>query len=241
MLPEFLPLSVAALVVALGAFVQTSIGFGMAIVAAPLLFSIDPAFVPAPMIIATLTNALFTCWHYRSSLVLGPLSAAMIARVPGSIVGAWLLLMVSIQVLAILIAVVIIAGIVLSALRVAIPFTRVNLALAGFCSGVMGTSTSIGGPPIALVMQGQGANRIRGNLSAFFIFSSLTSLAVLAPTARLDQKEWLLGLAMVLPAWLGSWGATKFNQGIPEAALRIATFALCGASVVLMLFQYLRN
>ncbi len=42
----------ATIVVATATLLQASIGFGVALVAAPLLYLIDPAFVPAPMIVA---------------------------------------------------------------------------------------------------------------------------------------------------------------------------------------------
>ena len=42
----------------LGSFVQSAIGFGLAVVAAPLLFFISPQYVPAPIVIVALFNSL---------------------------------------------------------------------------------------------------------------------------------------------------------------------------------------
>ena len=53
---EFVPmvLLLAALACFVGAYVQTAIGFGMAIVAAPILFYLDPTLVPGPLMVVLL-------------------------------------------------------------------------------------------------------------------------------------------------------------------------------------------
>ncbi len=40
---------IAMALIFVGSFVQTAIGFGLAIVAAPLLFLVSPEYVPAPI------------------------------------------------------------------------------------------------------------------------------------------------------------------------------------------------
>ena len=48
---------IAGLVIALGALVQGAVGYGMALVAAPLLALVDPRLVPVPLILLTSTCA----------------------------------------------------------------------------------------------------------------------------------------------------------------------------------------
>ncbi|MGH8964098.1 MAG: sulfite exporter TauE/SafE family protein, partial [Actinomycetes bacterium] len=48
----------AGLVVALGALVQGAVGYGMALVAAPLLALVNPALVPVPLILLTSVHAV---------------------------------------------------------------------------------------------------------------------------------------------------------------------------------------
>ena len=52
-----------------------------------------------------------------------------------------------------------------------------NLVAAGAVSGVMGTATSIGGAPMALIWQGHQGRRLRGTMSAFFMVGSAISVA----------------------------------------------------------------
>lgn len=229
----------AAIVVFFGAFVQTSIGFGLAIVSAPLLFYIDPKLVPVPVTMATLANVIFGSWHFRRHLSLRGLLPAAVARLPGSIVGAWLLLTVSVQTLAVFIAVIIVVGMGINFSRIRLPFNRFSLSVAGFLSGLMGTATSIGGPPMAIVMQGQQANAIRGNLAAYFLFSCIVTLVVLAPTGRVGWEQLQLALPLIPASWLGSWCASRYSQRISERWITVGTVLLCGFSVLVMLAQYL--
>ncbi|MCW8194948.1 sulfite exporter TauE/SafE family protein [Proteobacteria bacterium 005FR1] len=229
----------AAAVIFVGAFVQTSIGFGLAIVSAPFLFYLDKAYVPAPIIIAALANGLFTTWHFRAHLSFGGLKSAIIWRIPGSLAGVGLLMIISEKTLAVLIAIVIASGILTTYFRLHVPFSQRNLGIAGFLSGLMGTSTSIGGPPMAIVMQGQVANAIRGNLAAFFIFSCITSIVVLFPTGYLGMSELILAAPLIPASLLGSWLASRFSGRIDDEMMRWGCLVLCSVSVVAMLLQYL--
>lgn len=228
----------AAIVVFVGAFVQTSIGFGLAIVSAPLLFLIDPRLVPVPITFATLANVVFGSWHYRRHLSLRGLLPAAITRIPGSVLGAWLLIIASTQTLAIFIAVLIVVGMSVNFMRFQIPLNTTSLSVAGFLSGLMGTATSIGGPPMAIVMQGQQANAIRGNLAAYFLYSSLISLIILTPAGYVGWVEIRLALPLIPASLLGSWFASKMSHRINERWMTYGTIGLCGFSVVMMLLQY---
>lgn len=230
---------IAAALVFFASFIQTSIGFGLSIVAAPLLFFLDRAYVPAPLIMAAFTNSVFTCWRFRAHLALGKLKPAIIWRVPGSMVGAGVLLVVSDAALAVLIAVVIGLGMGANFLRLDIPLSPRNLGIAGFLSGVMGTSTSIGGPPVAILMQGQQANVIRGNLAAFYVFSSAISLLMLLLMGYLGPRELVLAAPLIPAALLGSVLASRLHGFIKEEVMRKGCLLLCGISVAMMLLNYL--
>ena len=59
--------------------------------------------------------------------------------------------------------------------------------LAGATSGVLGTATSIGGPPMALVWQNSSGPKLRGTMSGFFLVGSVLSIAVLAITGGVGR------------------------------------------------------
>ncbi len=45
---------IAVVLIFIGSYVQSSIGFGLAIVSAPLLFMVSPIYVPAPICLVAL-------------------------------------------------------------------------------------------------------------------------------------------------------------------------------------------
>ena len=53
----------ASAVVAIGATVQASVGFGLALISTPLLVLIDPQLVPGPMIFASMLLVVLTAWR----------------------------------------------------------------------------------------------------------------------------------------------------------------------------------
>ncbi len=78
--------------------------------------------------------------------------------------------------------------------------TPKRMVVAGFFSGFFGTSSSIGGPPMALLLQHQEANQLRGNLSAFFLFSSMISLVIQMPVGYLNMHHVMLSLPLLPPS-----------------------------------------
>ena len=105
---------------------------------------------------------------------------------------------------------------------------RRTLIGAGTLSGFMGTTSSIGGPPTALVYQHAPGTRLRGTLAGYFIVGVSISLAALAAIGRLGQAE--LWLALLLqPGILAGFAVSsraigRLNEGHTRpAVLTVAT------------------
>ncbi len=157
-----------------GSFVQSSIGFGLAIVTAPpILFQISPDYVPAPITVVALFLSLINASHHRATISLDGLWMAFLGRVPGSIAGAFLLYWVDASQLSLWLGVLVILAVAVSLLPFRIQPNPKRMMVAGFFSGFFGTSSGIGGPPMALLLQHQEGNLIRANLSAFFCCEQL--------------------------------------------------------------------
>lgn len=67
---------IAMLLVFIGSFVQTAIGFGLAVVASPLLFLVSPDYVPAPICLVALYISLLNAMKHRESISIGGLKMA---------------------------------------------------------------------------------------------------------------------------------------------------------------------
>ncbi|WGV99001.1 sulfite exporter TauE/SafE family protein [Vibrio sp. YMD68] len=221
----------------LGSFVQTAIGFGLAIVAAPLLFLISPDYVPAPICLVALFISILNARKHRASVSIGGLKMALIGRVPGSIAGGFLLVMVSTDVLALWLGFLVLFAVAVSLLPYRIEPTPMRMGIAGFFSGFFGTSSSIGGPPMALLLQHQEANQLRGNLSAFFVFSSLISLIIQIPAGFLNTHHLWITIPLIPASWIGYRLAIATTQTLPKEIIRAGALVLCSVSGVTAVWQ----
>ncbi len=226
-----------AIALAVGCFVQSSIGFGMAIVAAPIIFLFEPRFVPGTITYMGLLLALTNTYQYRRSISYRGLGAAFAGRVPGTFVAGWLLIVMSSAQIAIVLGVGVLLAVVVSLSKVNIQPTTKSLFWAGFASGVMGTSTSIGGPPMALVLQHAEGSKLRANLSAYFLFSSALSLAVLTYTGHFSWWHMKYGTMMLPPSLFAIWFSFRIQHLIKAEWMRMAILVLCSVSGVTALYQ----
>lgn len=195
-------IATAILVMAAGAAVQGSVGFGMNVVAAPILIQIDPDLVPGPLLAASLANTLLIARRDRSGIDRSALSWALLGRVPGAALGAFLLVEVfSEWGLSVFLASVILVGVALSVTPIRLPRGRSIIAVGGFVSGVSGTATGVGGPPLALTLQHVEPRRLRGTLSVYFLLAASLSLVFLAAWGEFGTTH-LLAVAVLVPGQL---------------------------------------
>ena len=86
----FMDIAIAIAVIFVGSYVQSSIGFGLAVIAAPILFFIDPLFVPAPVTVSALTLSLVNAAKHWHSISFSGLKFAILGRIPGTVAGGLL-------------------------------------------------------------------------------------------------------------------------------------------------------
>ncbi|GAA5648562.1 hypothetical protein Vpro01_04383 [Vibrio proteolyticus] len=239
MLSEWIstPALIAAFLIFVGSFVQTAIGFGLAIVAAPLLFLVSPDYVPAPICLVALFISVLNALKHRDSVEIGGLKMALIGRVPGSVAGGVLLVMVSTDVLALWLGFLVLFAVAVSLLPFRIEPTPMRMGVAGFFSGFFGTSSAIGGPPMALLLQHQEANQLRGNLSAFFVFSSLISLIIQIPAGFFTLHHVWISIPLLPAAWLGYKLARLTTHSLPKDNIRMGALLLCSVSGATAVWQ----
>ena len=228
----------AVTVIFVGSFVQSSIGFGLAIIAAPLLYFIDPLYVPAPITVYALTLSVANSAKFWKSISFAGLKYAILGRIPGTIAGGMLLLWIDQRALALWLGISVIAAVALSLSNVMLKPTSPAMFSAGFLSGFMGTSSSIGGPPMALVLQHEANDFIRANLAAFFVVSCILSLAMLATVDRFAMPHLLISLPLMPATLAGYWVAMKTLHLISHQRLRKASLILCGVAGSTAILSY---
>jgi uncharacterized protein len=171
-----------------GALLQSAVGFGFALVCAPLLFA---AFGPAPAVgllnlLALAVNGVSLLGEGRRPRPLGRLAATVLVwSAPGMLAGVAVLRNADAKLLQVALTVVVFATL---AVRRRTPGDRPAPAWAppatGLASGVLTTTVSTAGPPIVLLLLGRGhaPARVRDTLVTIFIAQGLMAIAALAVT-----------------------------------------------------------
>ncbi len=226
----------ASLLVAAGASIQGSLGFGLGLVSAPILALIEHDFVPGPVIAASLPLSLMVAWRERAELNLREVGWAVTGRVPGTIAGALAVSVLPEKETAVLLAGSVILAVVLAARGWTVPITTPTLITAGVASGFMGTTTSIGGPPIALVYASATGPRMRSALATYFAVGATFSLVTLAAFGEFGGREILLALGL-WPGMLAGFGLSRLvsrhlDRGRTRAAVLITSAISAVALVV---------
>ncbi|MCW2847011.1 MAG: sulfite exporter TauE/SafE family protein [Marmoricola sp.] len=192
-----LVLALATVVVAVSCTIHGAVGFGMNLMAVPVLAALDPALVPGPAVAAGLVLSVLIL--VREPATLDPqLGWAVLGLLPGTCAAVALLAVVPSSALALPIGILVVLAVVLSATPVHLSPHRISLGVAGVASGFLATAASIGGPPLALLYSRSEGARLRNNLSAFFVITAVTSLAALVLSGHFGSPEWRAS-ALILP------------------------------------------
>lgn len=228
-------LAVALLVVTVGAAVQGSIGFGANLLAAPVLAVIEPEAVPTTLMLLVLPLAAAMVRREHHGVDWPAVGWLMAGRLPGTAIGAVVVAAVAANTLAVLAGAAVLVAVVTSALTAAVRVTVGTTLAAGVVSGAMGTATSIGGPPLALLYQHREGPVLRATLAATFALGTVLSLVGLALAGAV--APWHVGLAAaLLPGTLaGVAVSTRLTGRIDGRWLRpvvLAFAALAAAAAI---------
>ena len=227
------------LTVLFGATLQGSVGFGMGLLASPILILIDPRFVPGPILLSTTVLTVLLVYRERTAIDFHGIQWAMVGRLFGTLLASAILLVVSADQLVLLIGVFILSAVGMSLSGFRFDPIRPVLVVAGMLSGLLGTVASVGGPPMALVYQHAAGARIRSTMSGFFLLGTILSLGALWYVGRFGAHEIQLTLVMlpsVLTGFvLSKWTAVYVDRGyVRPAVLSVAA----GAGLLVIIRQF---
>lgn len=227
------------LVVCVGATIQSSIGFGLGLVATPLVGIADPEFVPVAMLMAIAPMAVAMAYRERHHVDRSGIGWAMIGRIPGSALGAWVVARADHATLVYLIAGSVLLAVLASATRLHVRPTRVNLACAGVASGFGGTAVSIGGPPMAIAYQHGNPATIRSTLAVFFLAGLLISVVSLGLAGVIGTRDLQLGALLVPGSLTGTAIGSRLAGRIPAGRMRPLILTVCTLSAVALIVEQL--
>lgn len=226
----------AAVALILAGAVQGSTGFGFNMLAAPMLAIIDPAFVPGPMLAMAIAVSAGGTVREWSDVNRQDLAFSLTGRLLAAGAAAFCLQLLSPDAFAAVFGFGVLFAVALSLAGLRIETTRSSLFLAGVLSGFMGTLTSIGAPPMAMVYQDAGGARMRATLNAFFVVGGIISIGALFVVGSFGLSDLLLAATMLPFAFLGfllsGWGRRLVDRGHVKAIVLIVSAA---SALVLLL------
>jgi uncharacterized membrane protein YfcA len=214
-----------------GAFIRGVSGFGLALMLAPILLIIlnSKSVVVINLILAVLSNIIVLPWGFRNVYIKGitPMALSSLLGIP---LGLWIITIIAPSTLKLLVGGVTIFFAIPLAFGLNRVFTREAAAcsVSGFFSGLLGTATSLGGPPVVLLMHNQNWRKevIHSSLAAFFLFSASCSLIALSATGFMDMRTFIFAISL-LPALLAgiAAGMVAFRR-INQRVFRVISLAI---------------
>lgn len=227
----------ATLVVLVGATLQGSIGFGLGLFSVPLLLLIDPAFVPGPLLLASLVLTALVLVRERHSVLLADLKWAVVGRIAGIGIALAALTLVPKEQIAVLFGSLVLAAVLLSVSGLHVAVRPGTLMGAGLLSGFMGTAVSIGGPPMALLYQRETGSRLRGTLAAYFMIGVSLSVVGLALIGRFGREEIVRAAVLVPGIVVGAYISHFTARVLDRGYIRTAVLVLSAASAVVVVLR----
>ena len=225
------------LVVAAG--VQGLVGLGLGLVAAPVITLLEPTLMPELMLWLALMMPLVTLVREHHEIDWFGLGWSLPARVVGTALGVLVVASVSTAGLGVAVGAMVLLSVVLTVRAVRVPVNVGSLTVAGFVSGVAGTATSIGGPPIAILYQHRSPAQIRSTLGIYFTVGAALSLIGLGLAGVLEQRSLFLALLLAPALVLGFLVSRVLDRRLPRHHVRTGVLLVCAISSVVLLVRSL--
>ena len=215
---ELAPLTWGLLLVAavLGGCFQGSVGFGLGFTVVPMLVVIEPTAVPTVPLLLGLPLLTGTVLDDLSALDLGGSGWLVLGRLPGTALGAGLLLVVDDHLLGLVVGAVLLLTVAASLTGATPPLTRGTRLGAGFASGVMGTAAGVGGPPLSILYRNQGGRVLRATVGVALMVGVAMSLTAVVVAGRWELGHALLAIILLPASMLGWWASRRVNRRVDD-------------------------
>ncbi|MFO7979483.1 MAG: sulfite exporter TauE/SafE family protein [Candidatus Aminicenantes bacterium] len=227
----------AFLITTCGAALQGSIGFGLGLIGVPLLVILNPIFVPGPVLLSALCLTLLIACRERHTIRAKEIKWAVAGRIIGAMIGSLLLTVVPKKNVSLLFGSMILLAVIISISGLKLQLKPINLLGAGTASGIMGTTSAIGGAPMALIYQHQKGPKLRGSLSTIFIFGTIISLTSLIIINRFGLREFFSTLALIPGTLLGFLLSKKLTRILDKGLIRPAVLIASAFSAVIVIIK----
>lgn len=225
-----LELVLCALAAAGGAVVQGTIGFGYALVVVPTLLLFAPSTVPVtPLAVAT-PMVFVQAVAERRALDVGGFARMTAGRVPGTVLGAWVLTVAGASAIAGAAGALLLLAVGATVARGARSVSPRLEVVAGFASGLAGTVGAVGGPYLALAYADRPGPVLRATISLAFAVGVVLSLGAVALAGQVERPALVLSAVLVPATFAGLWLGRRLSGRLEGAWLRPAVLGFAAAA-----------
>jgi uncharacterized membrane protein YfcA len=229
----------ACAVMTLGSVLQGAVGFGLGLFAVPILVLIDPSLVPGTVLFCGLVLTLLMSYRERQAMDVSGLKWGVVGRILGMLVAVVVLTNVPKEEMTLVFGGLVLFAVALSASGLHVSPTMWTLLSAGALSGFMGTTSSIGGPPVALLYQNAPGARLRSTLSGYFVLGTITSLLGLVAAGRFGRYELWSSLALLPGVLIGFILSARTLPLLDRGYTRAAILTVSAVSSVIVILRAL--
>ena len=194
---------VACVVTFVAAVLQGTIGFGYAVLAVPVLSLLEPTLAPVPQILTALPLSVWALareWRYvdwRGA------AWVLVGRVPGALIGAFLLVVSGERSLDLLIGLSVLAAVLILSTELRLERSPWLDCAAGAFGTVTGYISGISGPPIALLFRDSSGPYLRATLGMIFTVGIVITLSLRTATGHISLQDGWVAAILVLPMLIG--------------------------------------
>jgi uncharacterized membrane protein YfcA len=212
-------------------------GLGFSMFCAPIAALLFPELVPAPILVLGCPLAALVAVRERRAIEWKVAGYTLAGRLLGAALAALVVKVLSAGLASVLFGILILTGVALSVKGWRVAPTRTNSSLAGVASGLMGTITSAGAPPLAIAMQHLPPAPLRATLGCIFFFGSVMSLVALAAVGKAGAADLVLGM-FLLPWLVAGFGISgPIARRMSRDAMRNFLLLLASFGAVAVLVQ----
>lgn len=212
-------------IVFFAAMIQAAMGFGMALVAMPLLIAVWGIQTASPAFALLGTTATFiNAVRWRGNVTRHDLVYLLIPALIGVPIGVWILNDVSPVLVTRIMGVLLIAYALysLAGLRLPPVTSRLWAHIFGFFAGILTGAYNAGGPPI--VVYGSACNwspdRFKANMQTFFFVMGVVVVISHAISNNLTRDVWEIALVALPGLLLGNLAGIRLGRYCPPDLFR---------------------
>lgn len=196
---------------------------------------VAPQLMPDMLLWLVLTLPLMTLVRDHDGVDWRGLAWVVPGRLPGIALGVVAVAAFSDDALGVAVGVMVLLATALTWRSVRIPVTRPTLLGAGLVSGFTGTTTSVGGPPVAILYQHRPPAQIRSTLAVYFVLGGVLSLTGLGLGGQLSATSALVAVTLLPALAVGTVLGRVLRDRLAPERVRPLVLVACAASATTVL------